>query len=159
MNKDWFVATYKINEVKRVESNLLNQKFNYYLPKITIKKTNSNSKEEALFPGYIFINTSLKNYSALKYTMGIKNIIKFGDNIPLLSNEDIKAMEIAQHASKIDPIVSQMKIGQEAFVKKGSLKGNIVKIFSLPSRERAVVLFNLLGSMRRVAIPIKYLTS
>ena len=81
MKKNWLVATYKINEVRRVESNLLNQKFDYCLPKITIKKINSNPKVEVLFPGYIFVNTSFENYSALKYTMGIKNIIKFGDNI------------------------------------------------------------------------------
>jgi len=79
MKKKWLIALYKINEVKRLESNLLNQNFEYYLPKITIKKINSNPKVEVLFPGYIFVNTSLENYSALKYTMGIKNIIKFGD--------------------------------------------------------------------------------
>ena len=76
MIKKWLVATYKINEVKRLEKNLLNQKFDFFLPKITVKK-NSKSKEEALFPGYIFINTSFENYSSLKYTIGIKNILKF----------------------------------------------------------------------------------
>ena len=78
MKKKWLIALYKSNEVKRVKSNLLNQNFGFYLPKITIKKINSNPKVELLFPGYIFVNTSLENYSALKYTMGIKNIIKFG---------------------------------------------------------------------------------
>ena len=38
MKKIWLIALYKINEVKRVEKNLLNQKFDYYLPKITKKK-------------------------------------------------------------------------------------------------------------------------
>ena len=76
MKKNWLIATYKTNELKRVESNLLNQKFDYCLPKITTKKINSNSKVEVLFPGYIFVNTGFENYSALKYTMGIKNIIK-----------------------------------------------------------------------------------
>ena len=42
--KKWLIASYKTNEVKRVESNLLNQNFDYYLPKITIKKINSNPK-------------------------------------------------------------------------------------------------------------------
>ena len=75
MKTYWLVVTYKINEVRRLERNLLNQKFEYYLPKITSKKINSNPKEKMLFPGYIFVNTSLENYSALKYTMGLKNII------------------------------------------------------------------------------------
>tara|TARA_B110000977_G_C10861379_1_gene409921 strand:- start:273 stop:752 length:480 start_codon:yes stop_codon:yes gene_type:complete len=155
MIKNWIVATYKTNEVKRLESNLLNQKFDYYLPKITIKKTNSNPKVEVLFPGYIFINTSFENYSALKYTIGIKGIVRFGDNIACIINEDIKAMQMVEETSKIDPIVSQIKIGQDALITKGSLTGSIVKVCSLPSKERVDVFLSFLGSMRRVNISEK----
>jgi len=155
MKKNWFVATYKINEVRRVESNLLNQKFDYFLPKITTKKINSNPKVEVLFPGYIFVNTSLENYSALKYTMGIRNIIKFGDNISCISDEEIEVMQIAEETSKIDPVASQIQIGQDVMIAKGSLAGSIVKVCSLPSKERVGVLLSFLGSLRRVTIPEK----
>ena len=155
MKKNWLVATYKINEVRRVESNLLNQKFDYFLPKITTKKINSNPKVEMLFPGYIFINTSLENYSALKYTMGIRNIIKFGDNISCISDEEIEAMQMAEETSKIDPVASQIQIGQDVMIAKGSLTGSIVKVCSLPSKERVGVLLSFLGSLRRVTIPEK----
>jgi transcription antitermination factor NusG len=155
MKKNWLVATYKINEVRRVESNLLNQKFDYYLPKITTKKINSNPKVEVLFPGYIFVNTSFENYSALKYTMGIKNIIKFGDNISCISDEEIEAMQMAEETSKIDPVASQIQIGQDVMIAKGSLTGSIVKVCSLPSKERVGVLLSFLGSVRRVTIPEK----
>ena len=155
MKKKWLVATYKINEVRRLESNLSNQKFDYYLPKLTIKKINTASKVEVLFPGYIFVNTSLENYSALKYTMGIKNIIKFGDNVSCISDEEIKSMQMAEEKSKINPVAQEINIGKDVLISKGSLKGSIVKICSLPSRERIGVLFTFLGSMRRVTIPIK----
>lgn len=155
MKKKWLVASYKINEVKRVESNLLNQKFDYYLPKITIKKINFNPKEEVLFPGYIFVNTSLENYSALKYTIGIKNIIKFGDTISCISDEEIEAMQVVEENSKQEPIASQIQIGQEAIIKEGSLKGGIIKICSLPSKDRVSVLHYFLGAMRRITIPTK----
>ena len=155
MKKKWLIALYKSNEVKRVESNLLNQKFDYFLPKITTKKINSNPKVEVLFPGYIFVNTSLENYSALKYTMGIRNIIKFGDNISCISDEEIEAMQMAEEVSKIDPVVSQIQIGQDVMIAKGSLTGSIVKVCSLPSKERVGVLLSFLGSVRRVTIPEK----
>ena len=155
MKKKWLIALYKSNEVKRVESNLLNQNFDFYLPKITIKKINANPKVEVLFPGYIFINTSLENYSALKYTIGIKNIIKFGDNISCISNEEIKIMQMAEETSKIDPVAPQIQIGKDVLILKGSLKGSMVKICSLPSRQRVGILLSFLGSMRRVTIPIK----
>ena len=158
MKKKWLIASYKSNEVKRVESNLLNQNFDYYLPKITIKKINSNAKEEVLFPGYIFVNTNPENYSALKYTKGIKNIIKFGDNIPCISNKDIKSLQIAEDSSKVDPVIPQLQVGEDVLISKGSLRGSIVKICSLPCRERVGVLLTLLGSMRKVTLPIKDLT-
>ena len=155
MKQKWFIALYKSNEVKRLESNLLNQNFDFYLPKITIKKINARPKVEVLFPGYIFVNISLENYSALKHTIGIKNIIKFGDNISCISDEEIKVMQMAEEASKIDPIVSQIQIGQEVTIARGSLTGSIVKICSLPSKKRVGVLLNFLGSVRRVTIPEK----
>ena len=155
MKNNWLVATYKINEVRRVERNLSNQKFDYYLPKIITKKINSNPKVEMLFPGYIFINTSFINYSALKYTMGIKNIIKFGDNISCISNEEIEAMQMAEETSKIYPVASQIQIGQDAMIAKGSLAGSVVKVCSLPSKERVDILLSFLGSLRRVTIPEK----
>ena len=155
MKKNWLVATYKINEVIRLESNLLNQKFDYYLPKITTKKINSNPKEEVLFPGYIFVNISFENYSALKYTIGIKNIIKFGGNISRISDEEIEAIQMAEEKSKIDPVVSQIQIGQDVMIAKGSLAGSIVKVCSLPSKERVGILLSFLGSLRRVTVPKK----
>ena len=155
MKKKWLIALYKSNEVKRVESNLLNQNFDFYLPKITIKKINANPKVEVLFPGYIFVNTGLENYSALKYTMGIKNIIKFGDNISCISSEEIEAMQMMEETSKIDPVPLQIQIGQDVIIKKGSLAGSIVKVCSLPSKERVGVLLTFLGSVRRVTISEK----
>ena len=155
MKKQWLIALYKSNEVKKVERNLSNQKFEYYLPKIITKNINSSPKQEVLFPGYIFVNTSLENYSALKYTIGIKNIIKFGENISCISYEEIEAMQMAEKRSKINPVVSQIKIGQDVMIAKGSLTGIIAKVCSLPSKERVSILLSLLGSVRRVTISEK----
>ena len=155
MEKHWLIASYKSNEANRVTSNLMNQNFDFYLPKITTRKINSKPKVEVLFPGYIFVNTYLENYSALKYTMGIKNIIKFGDNISCISHEEIKSMQMAEKKSKLEPVAQQIQIGQTATITKGSLKGSIVKICSLPSKERVGILSTFLGCVRRITIPEK----
>ena len=154
MKKEWLVASFKINQVKRVESNLLNQKFDYYLPKITIKKINSSPKEEMLFPGYIFVYIGFENYSALRYTLGIKNILKFGDNFPCISDEEVKSIRLAEEKSKIYP-VSQLRIGQDVLIAEGSFKGTIARICSLPSKDRVSVLLAFLGTIRRAVIPLK----
>ena len=151
--KHWLVATYKINEINRLQRNLSNQGFIYFLPKITKHKHNHKPKEELLFPGYVFVNTGLEDYSALKYTKGIKSIIKFGESISYISNDSIKSMQIAEESSKTNPLPVQLHIGQEATIKDGSLKGMMVKICSLPSNKRVDVLLTFLGSSRRVTIP------
>ena len=111
MNK-WIVASYKIKELARLEFNLQNQNFDYYLPKITLQKLNSSLKEELMFPGYVFIKTSVKNYLAIKYTKGIKKILKFGKNIPTLNNneiDDIINIEKSTHKIQSDHDIKLVK--------------------------------------------------
>ena len=153
MLKHWLVATYKTNKLKELENNLINQKFTYYLPKIISKSNNTQPKEILLFPGYIFVNTRLENYSALKFTIGIKNIVMFGFNIPFITEEEIESMKKFEKLSKKNPINRSMQIGQDVFIAKGSLKGNMVKICSSPYRDRVDILISILGSKRRINIP------
>ena len=150
--KYWLVATYKINEIKRAENNLSNQNFDYYLPKIKVKKSSSYLGEEILFPGYVFIKTRLEEYSLIKYTKGIKKIVKFGKNIPHLTDYEIKSIQSIEKLSNLKPIIPKINIGQEATVADGPFKGTLVKICSLPSKERIEVLLTILGSLRKVSI-------
>jgi hypothetical protein len=87
--------------------------------------------------------------------MGIRKIIKFGDNISCISDQEIEAMQMAEETSKIDPVASQIQIGQDVVIAKGSLTGSIVKVCSLPSKERVGILLSFLGSLRRVTISEK----
>ena len=154
MKNNWLIALYKVNEIQILKRNLLNQKIDYYLPTVTKKMLNSTLKEEMLFPGYIFVKAEKTKYSSLKYTMGIKNILRFGNYIPSISDEDIKAIKITEKKSKVDPVPLEIKIGQEAFVANGPFKGNIVRIYSLPSKKRVSVLLTFLGSLRNTFIPL-----
>lgn len=74
------------------------------------------------FHSYIFVNTNIDNYSALKYTIGIKSLVRFWDSIPYMIDENTKAMQMAEKASKISPVVSKSHIDQDAIVFKGSFK-------------------------------------
>ncbi|MDB2704840.1 hypothetical protein N9Z21_05490, partial [Gammaproteobacteria bacterium] len=82
-------------------------------------------------------------------------IIKFGDKISCICDEEIEAMHMAEEVSKIDLVVSQIQIGQDVIFAKGSLTGSIVKVCSLPSKERVGVFLSFLGSVRKVTIPEK----
>ena len=110
------------------------------MPKITIKNNNFISKEELLFPGYIFIKTTFDNYSTLSFTKGIKKILKFGSNISFMSEKDIAEIRMIEKNSKNEPFSFKVIIGQEANIIKGPLKGSLVEICSIPSNKRVDIL-------------------
>ena len=150
--KIWIVATYKINESKRLESNLNNQGFNYYIPKIRFKQHNiSNYSEELLFPGYIFIHTDNKNYSKIKYTKGIKKVLQYNNNTAALDDKDINEIKKIEMDSLDTPIVQKIHIGQEAILINGALKGSFITIASLPYKERVDIFIHILGKKRKVS--------
>ena len=154
---NWLVASYKINEITIVEKNLKNQKYKFYLPKINTQKLNSNFKEEVLFPGYIFIQTNIDNYSSLRFTRGIKNIIQFGNKISFINDDEIDYIRVFEKKSKNNPILPKIEIGQDVSIEKGYLRGNLVEICSMPANKRIDVLMHILGNKRKVNIPLKEL--
>ena len=148
--KVWMVATHKANELKRLKDNLKNQDFEYYHPKINTKKYNLTPKEEPLFPGYIFIHSSIKNYTKIKYTRGISRIIQFNNNIATLQDDEIIELKKIESESFLNPIVQQIFVGQEAIISDGPLKGSFITIASMPNKDRVSILIHILGKKRLV---------
>ena len=148
--KVWIVATYKINELKRLQENLQNQDFEYYHPKIKIMNQNLLVKEEPLFPGYIFIYSCIKNYSKIKYTRGISKVIRFNNNIAILDDDEIFELKKIESKSFSKPIIQKIFVGQEATMSEGPLKGSFISIASLPNKDRVNIFIHILGKKRKV---------
>tara|TARA_Y100000748_G_scaffold186548_1_gene156184 strand:- start:182 stop:658 length:477 start_codon:yes stop_codon:yes gene_type:complete len=152
--KVWMVATYKINELKRLQENLHNQNFDYYNPKIITKKQNLSAKEESLFPGYIFIQANLENYQKIKYTKGIKKVLSFNNNVAVLENDEIEELKRIEESSFTTPIIQKMHVGQEGTMSDGPFKGSLITIASLPKKNRVNIFVHILGTKRKVVTSI-----
>ena len=148
--KVWMVATYKINELIRLQENLQNQDFDYYNPTIKTKKQNLPPKEEPLFPGYVFIYASPEDYQKIKYTRGISNVIRFNNNIAIITEDEISELKRIEAGSFAKPILQKVFIGQEATMSKGPFKGSLITIASLPKKERVNIFVHILGTKRRI---------
>lgn len=148
--KSWIVATYKINQIDRLQDNLKNQNFIYYNPKIKTSKDNLFFKEEPLFPGYIFIHSHLKNYQKIKYTKGISKVLQFNNNFAVISDAEIMELKKIEKESFLKPIIQKISIGQEATMSSGPFKGSLVTIATLPSNDRVSIFINILGAKRRI---------
>ena len=149
--KVWMVATYKINQLKRLQENLKNQGFEFYNPKINISKHNSSPKEEFLFPGYIFIYAKLENYSKINFTKGISLVVRFSNNIAVLDVDEINQLKKIEYESYTKPIIQKVFVGQEGKMSDGPLKGSLVTIASLPKKERVNIFIHILGTKRKVS--------
>jgi transcription antitermination factor NusG len=148
--KVWMIATFKINELKRLKENLQNQDLEYYHPKINTKKYNLILKDEPLFPGYIFIYSEIENYSKIKFTRGISKVIRFNNNIATLEDDEIIELKKIESESYSQPIIQQIHVGQEAIMSEGPLKGSFITIASLPNKDRVNIFIHILGKRRKV---------
>lgn len=153
--KVWMVATYKINELKRLQDNLKNQAFEYYNPKIKVRNLNLSPKEEPLFPGYIFINANPEYYQKIKYTKGITEVIRFNKSIAILHNNEINELKKIEDHSFAEPFIQKIFVGQEATMSKGPFKGSLITIASLPKNDRVNIFLHILGTKRKIMTPLK----
>ena len=163
VDKHWLVVRYKINEYLRFKRNLLNQNFEFYIPRIlTNTKEGINKKLEAkvevLFPGYAFVRTSQTNFHALKSTLGLIHIVRFGDQYAIATNLLINQLRELEASSKIQPILpKQLAKGDIVTVITGPFNGHVVKILATPVRDRAKILLAFLGSERILDLSVAQL--
>ncbi len=114
---------------------------NTILLKIKTKKLNSPPKEESLFPGYVFFNTNSEQYPKIRYRKGIKDIIPFNNNIAIINNDKVNQLKIIEKESYSKPIPQKVFVGQEAVIPEEPFKGPLIKIVSMPKKDRVNICF------------------
>ena len=153
-NKAWLVVRYKINERLRFERNLHNQNMEFYIPRIfTITSKGVIKKPEVLFPGYGFVRLANTNLQALRNTLGLINIIRFGDQLAIAKHSMINQFKELECSSKIQPVAAKrLAKGDMVIVTSGPFKGHLSKILTSPVKDRVTILISLLGSERTLTL-------
>ncbi len=79
MKEGWYLLKTRARQELRADENLTNQGFDAYCPTIT-RPGAAESKEEILFPGYLFLYLDLKDldrYHKIRSTRGVSTIVQF----------------------------------------------------------------------------------
>ena len=154
IDESWLVVRYKINERMRFERNLQNQNIEFYIPRIYTNILKSdNQKAEVLFPGYGFVRLANTNLQALRNTLGLITIIRFGDQLAIAKHSMITQFKELECSSKIQPIpVKGLAKDDKVMVTAGPFKGYISKILTTPVKDRVAILISLLGSERTLTL-------
>ena len=150
----WLVVRYKINERLRFERNLHNQNIEFYIPRIFIVTPKGViQKPEVLFPGYGFVQLANTNLQALKNTLGLITIIRFGDQLAIAKHSMITQFKELEYSSKIQPVaVKRLAKDDMVIVASGPFKGYLSKILTTPVKDRVTILISLLGSERTLTL-------
>jgi len=146
----WFVIHTKPGDEHRVETHLLNQKIETFLPLLEIHRYSNGKmvqKIKPLFANYIFARLDLKlQYYKVKWTRGVSKILGTGDGpvpIPEKVIESIKERVGKDNLVKLEEELTEGDIVQITSGPFKELRGIFQKKMSDDGRVR--ILLNLIG--------------
>jgi transcriptional antiterminator RfaH len=149
---NWLLLQVKPRQEMRALENLERQQGECYCPLIQVEKLRRGKRiqvEEALFPGYLFINVQLQQngltYTSIRSSRGVSKIVSFGVEpitIPEALIEQLKLRESAGLACTKSEDLPQG--GDQVNIIEGPFKGLQALYSHADGQQRAVVLINLL---------------
>ena len=133
---------------------LANQGFDVYLPICprTIRRRDRHLTEiSPMFPRYLFVRPSHEEQglASIRSTVGVQQLVRFGTEFAQATESlvaDVQAMEALLRG---DPEHLPFRAGDEVEITEGPFAGITAKVFSC-AENRVLLLFQLLGSMRRL---------
>ena len=149
---NWLLLQVKPRQEMRALENLERQQCECYCPLIQVEKLSRGKRilaEEALFPGYFFINfdpqKSNLTYTAIRSSRGVSKIVRFGEEpakVPESLIIQIKDFEKFSLSSLNAPDVPQK--GDTVIIVKGPFKGLQAVYSQTDGQQRSIVLISLL---------------
>ena len=150
---NWLLLQVKPKQEARALENLQRQGGECYCPKILIEKLSRGKRievEEALFPGYLFINAQPEQngltYTSIRSSRGVSKIVGFGAEpikVPETLIEQIKYREQADSMGFIAKDLPQP--GDSINILQGPFKGLKAVFSHTDGMQRSIVLINLLN--------------
>lgn len=149
---NWLLLQVKPRQEMRALENLERQHGECYCPLIQVEKLSRGKRihtDEALFPGYLFINMSPEQggltYTAIRSSRGVSKIVRFGGEpakVPESLILQIKDCEIANLPNLSAPYLPQK--GDTVSIVKGPFKGLQAVYSQMDGQRRSIVLISLL---------------
>ena len=139
----WFIFTYYVLKENILCENMFNQGFDCFIPKVKVLVNNKN-REMNLFPGYGFGYIPSSKLSSLKYTKGIKTVLRQGKGYASISKTEISNLMLHCENALTDPIIYKPKLGDTVKIDKWAFKNNLAQVISLDGKDRIEVMLSFL---------------
>jgi transcriptional antiterminator RfaH len=154
----WYVIQTKPRQEFRALEQLLNQHYNCFLPTLKVDKVQRGkiaTSIKPLFSRYLFIqlDTVRSNWSAIRSTRGVTNLVAFGGTFATLPDDCVAALRHAPltlHQRLFEP-------GERIAISSGPFIG-LEGIYQMVDGDaRALVLLELISQPRKISLALDIL--
>jgi len=161
----WYTIFCKPRGEQTAESNLNNQGFSVYLPRLLTQRRRAGKwvdSIEPLFPRYLFLRPrdAAQSLAPVRSTLGVASMVRFGAQPALVSSDLVEALRAREDAAAgVHVHRTVFKSGAEVKFVDGPFAG-LQGIFDKETgAERVIVLFELLGKMNSLTVDRRWLVS
>ena len=158
--ESWYVVHTRPRQETRAEEHLQRQGFTCFLPLIKQKRVRRKQRIETiepLFPRYLFLHIDLSRDSVapVRSTKGAIGLVRFGDRLPAVPEPFMEELlKVADEQSGLIHIPEERyKKGDQVLVETGPLAGIIGIFQATRGADRVIILLEMLGNQREVAVP------
>ncbi len=157
-NLSWYVVQTKPGDEHRVETHLLNQEMETFLPLLETHQYYGGKmvqKIKSLFPNYLFARLDLKlHYYKVKWTRGVSKILGTGDGPIPISGKVVQTIREKVGKGNLIKLEEELKEGDIVQITSGPFK-ELMGVFQkkMSDKGRVRVLLSLIG----VDIPVQIL--
>ena len=155
---NWYVVQTKPGDEHRVETHLLNQEMETFLPLLETHQYYGGKmvqRIKPLFPNYLFARLDLKlHYYKVKWTRGVSKILGTGDGPIPISEKVVQTIREKMGEGNLVKLEEELKEGDIVQITSGPFK-ELMGVFQkkVSDKGRVRVLLSLIG----VDIPVQIL--
>lgn len=156
--KRWYLVYAKSRQESVAETNLRRQGYVTYLPLARLMRRRNGRRVSAsgpMFPRYLFVqlDETSDNWGPIRSTLGVVSIVHFGRRAATVPSEFISSLKNREDADGLQPVsLGDFKSGGRVRITEGGLSGYEGVFIARTSRERVVVLLEILGKQTRAQL-------
>jgi transcriptional antiterminator RfaH len=156
--KSWYLVYSKTRQEEVALTNLARQGFDVYLPRVRQarkRQGRSYTIVQPLFPRYLFIylDTRTDNWGPIRSTIGVAALVRFGQEPARVPDELIEFFRTREGGEGLHEWAEQtFEAGHRVRVTEGAFRGYEGILLAKTSRERVLLLLDILGKQVRASI-------
>ena len=151
----WYLVYTKPRQEEVALTNLVRQGYGAYLPRVRqVRRRQGRRLEvvEPLFPRYLFIHldAGTDNWGPIRSTVGVASLVRFGQEPARVPDSLVVFLKERESAEGLHEWAApaQFAAGDRVRVSEGAFQGYQGILLARSSRERVVVLLDILGNRK-----------